>query len=378
MGYDLHITRRQSWSDGDGPEITKEEWLAYVARSSDLESPDPESDYVLWRGESKHEIPWLCWGFGNISTKNPDRALIVKMIQIARDLNARVEGDDGEEYESEDDLPLDMDGPSEIELGISSPAYSESSENIKSVIEEGLYRMSFRGLTFSECWRFGGPLGFPIAVILKIFGKKGPYQWLPPHQAEVACQKSDMSQSALERMQPEIDALRQLGYEDGVFSMLVNQVDPSIRDGGGYVALHPDGRRFMGIGYSHTEVGAGASRVVRKIVAVSGMLLFTDGTSLDVLNHKSYLDDDGLSRKILLKRANTQAISERLDREMWASFRIVRKFSGIQEFRKANQEVTDRIYQGHIVRGLFNKVSREEQFRIMTESSRYSFQNKQF
>ena len=35
MGYDLHITRRRNWSEV-GNDISAEEWLALVARSSDL------------------------------------------------------------------------------------------------------------------------------------------------------------------------------------------------------------------------------------------------------------------------------------------------------------------------------------------------------
>jgi hypothetical protein len=54
-----------------------------------------------WSGKSKHSDPWLDWFKGNIYTKNPDEALTGKMIHIARELGAKVQGDDGEMYAAE-------------------------------------------------------------------------------------------------------------------------------------------------------------------------------------------------------------------------------------------------------------------------------------
>ena len=42
MGYDLHITRRASWADEDGPEIGLKEWAAYVASDAEVR-PDPDN-----------------------------------------------------------------------------------------------------------------------------------------------------------------------------------------------------------------------------------------------------------------------------------------------------------------------------------------------
>jgi len=42
MGYDLHITRREFWSDEEGLSITLEEWQTYAAGDAEIEA-DPEN-----------------------------------------------------------------------------------------------------------------------------------------------------------------------------------------------------------------------------------------------------------------------------------------------------------------------------------------------
>lgn len=100
MGYDLHITRRQHWCDPDsGADIAPAEWYPLVAHDPELRhAPELGEGMVLWSGPSTHELPWLAWSDGNISTKNPDPVLIGKMVAIATALGARVQGDDGEIY----------------------------------------------------------------------------------------------------------------------------------------------------------------------------------------------------------------------------------------------------------------------------------------
>lgn len=52
----------------------------------------------LWSGPSIYPDPWLDWSEGNIHSKNPDDRLIDKMVEVAKRLNAKVQGDDGEIY----------------------------------------------------------------------------------------------------------------------------------------------------------------------------------------------------------------------------------------------------------------------------------------
>jgi hypothetical protein len=99
LGYDLHITRRTSWSDEGGREISEREWAELIASDTELEPlPSMGPTAALWKGHSTLDEPWLMLERGNIDTKNPDDALIDKMVQIAHTLGAVVQGDDGETY----------------------------------------------------------------------------------------------------------------------------------------------------------------------------------------------------------------------------------------------------------------------------------------
>jgi len=105
MGYELHITRRNSWSD-KGKDIPADEWLAYVRSDPDLcLRPEHGAYFAEWSGPSELECPWLDWSDGQIHSKNPDSKLIDKMVSIARHFDAAVLGDDDESYVGGDQAP---------------------------------------------------------------------------------------------------------------------------------------------------------------------------------------------------------------------------------------------------------------------------------
>ena len=118
MGYELHIIRRNDWdNDEEESDITLDEWLKYVATDSELKLtngyeikiPNVQSiwhnspGFCLWTAhpESKSSNSlWFDFGSGIISAKYPDDYTIMKMIQIAAVLDAKVQGDDGEYYDN--------------------------------------------------------------------------------------------------------------------------------------------------------------------------------------------------------------------------------------------------------------------------------------
>lgn len=97
LGYDLHITRREDWSDTDS-DISAEEWLRYVESDPELRICFEQGQYFAVWCASLHDS-WLDWSDGQIYSKNPDSPLINKMIKIAQQLGANVQGDDGELYD---------------------------------------------------------------------------------------------------------------------------------------------------------------------------------------------------------------------------------------------------------------------------------------
>ena len=99
MGYNLHITRAKFHVENEGHWITAEEWLRFVDDDPELRLAGYNGDYfALWSGKSEYPDPWFDWFEGNIYTKNPDDALIDKMVEMAKKLDAKVQGDDGEIY----------------------------------------------------------------------------------------------------------------------------------------------------------------------------------------------------------------------------------------------------------------------------------------
>ena len=98
MGYDFHITRREHWAQG-GSDITEAEWLDYVSSDGEL-TPMPANGpcFAFWESSGKQEKSWLDWHNGQIYTKNPSQLMLEKMVSIASELKAVVQGDDGEIY----------------------------------------------------------------------------------------------------------------------------------------------------------------------------------------------------------------------------------------------------------------------------------------
>lgn len=112
MGYDLHISRAKDWTDSEANPITEGEWWDLVAADPDLElagaaeteTPDGVLRYenpglALWRAHPTDEKVWFDFRNGRVVVKNPDEPSIAKMLEVARELGARVVGDDGETYE---------------------------------------------------------------------------------------------------------------------------------------------------------------------------------------------------------------------------------------------------------------------------------------
>src|SRR5262249_40167098 len=99
MGYDLHITRAETWFENEGHETQWSEWHALIEDDPELRLAGYNGPhFALWSGHSEDDEAWLDWSVGNTFTKNPDEHLLAKMLQIADRLGANLQGDDGEPY----------------------------------------------------------------------------------------------------------------------------------------------------------------------------------------------------------------------------------------------------------------------------------------
>jgi hypothetical protein len=108
MGYDLHITRAKHWAESEQDPIAPGEWLALVEKDPEL-TIDPRGNgsyFALWLAHwVGGDYPWFDWFQGDIRTKYPDWKTLGKKLEIARQLQAQVQGDEGEVYSHPEDLP---------------------------------------------------------------------------------------------------------------------------------------------------------------------------------------------------------------------------------------------------------------------------------
>lgn len=117
MGYDVHITRKARWSDEDGAEISQAEWTAIVNSDPEMrldgfaQASTPAGDVLryeneglaVWIGYSNQtdqNKAWFDYRGGEIVAKNPDQEVLRKMWSLAERLSAKLQGDDGENYDS--------------------------------------------------------------------------------------------------------------------------------------------------------------------------------------------------------------------------------------------------------------------------------------
>jgi hypothetical protein len=100
MGYSVYITRREAWSDFDGPGIALSEWLSLVDSDPELRwEPDLGEHLAVWVGSSSSDLPWLAWENGNLESKHPEKAMLRKMYEISETLSAQLMGEEGEGYD---------------------------------------------------------------------------------------------------------------------------------------------------------------------------------------------------------------------------------------------------------------------------------------
>jgi hypothetical protein len=113
MGYDSHITRKSTWADDDGPKIRLDEWIALVAASPGVSPisearvgerlvklpPDWHSHQWQAHPQFRPSGPIFHLRSGNIDFRADDAASMHFALRLARELNARVVGDEDEEYD---------------------------------------------------------------------------------------------------------------------------------------------------------------------------------------------------------------------------------------------------------------------------------------
>lgn len=105
MGYDIHLTRADSWLSSAEHPISAAEWEAFATGREDLRPNGTvrfknfgEQPVYSWVGPDGDEVS-LYWYDHRIEVSGvPDEDCASALAPLARELDARVVGDDDEEY----------------------------------------------------------------------------------------------------------------------------------------------------------------------------------------------------------------------------------------------------------------------------------------
>ena len=102
-GYDLHITRAKEWTESKKAPIPIEVWVTYVKGDSEFRlaiSPDSKSapKDAIWTNPKDKQECYFYYFDGEIIVKDPNPSAIAKMKIIASKLDAKVVGDEDEDY----------------------------------------------------------------------------------------------------------------------------------------------------------------------------------------------------------------------------------------------------------------------------------------
>jgi hypothetical protein len=91
MGWELHITRKEWWADPKGPQISFDEWQAYLVTDPEVKKGPNNSkdDFLIIQNEGEWPL-WYNPRLGELHTKNPSKNIINKLKEIATRLDARV------------------------------------------------------------------------------------------------------------------------------------------------------------------------------------------------------------------------------------------------------------------------------------------------
>ncbi|MBI3946209.1 MAG: hypothetical protein HY321_09845 [Armatimonadetes bacterium] len=238
---------------------------------------------------------------------------------------------------------------------------------MEGTIEPGVYQMSWRGLRLSECWRFSKGWILPIALLMKLSGKRGNHVWLPASQSEPPCPRDDLSAEALAHLDPEIEKLAGLGYSVISYKKVVRSLDPHVRDTGGFMALHHDGQRTLHVLYLHRAQEPPLPPELRTVNPF-GVIVPEGGVAVVVVNHNNYFDEPALSRTIQLPGVGIEEIAARLERELGRARKPIRVFVSPEEAIRFADVRGSAAHARQIGRGLYVKVPPEEARRILYDA----------
>jgi hypothetical protein len=108
VGYDVHITRAENWTEAESTPIVLDEWLRFVAGDPEMRLDNfaeaevgggevlryNNNGLAVWTACSGHGVKcnmaWFDYRRGRVVVKTPDDEILGKMRRIASALGAKV------------------------------------------------------------------------------------------------------------------------------------------------------------------------------------------------------------------------------------------------------------------------------------------------
>lgn len=217
--------------------------------------------------------------------------------------------------------------------------------------------MTFRGLSFRECWRFGGePLKFAICLVLKAIGKQGEEMILPAHANEREVAETEISDTARSYLQAHIAKAAELGYSRRRWVTLVQPLPKTSKESYGGYCLHDDGVRVLFIAYLCSV----ATGVPRYKVVVSGLLARGDASRELFSAERAYFDCPYITRHRVSRHdvATVDAMMQARLAQGRSAALIV--FGKLPDFTGWMNQANVRSFDDKIERGLYHRVGNLE------------------
>lgn len=236
------------------------------------------------------------------------------------------------------------------------------------MIEPGIYRMCHGGATLAKCVRMAGPLGVLGGLLLKLLRKRGVWVWLPDPIAERACVEDELSEECRRHLAPCLPDAAELGFHVISFVLAPRLADARFKDAGALWALHEDGRRILGAAYVHAQMRPDLPAMKRVTRYCS--FLSPDLRATAVSSTKAGFDDPGWSLSIRLPGADFRTLDARLQGELSKHTGPVLEMASAEEALGALSLREEQWHERQVARGLYVKVSAEEQERLLREAGR--------
>lgn len=219
------------------------------------------------------------------------------------------------------------------------------------IMNPGFYQMSFRGMSFSEAWRFStGLVTFLVALGLKAVAFKGPKSWLPACEGEAFCEESQLTEAARNALRPLIAEAGELGYAPGRFIRILPGKSEAAKDGAAYLCLHRDGNRILHLAYVVTEA---AGQITTAVVVTGGMVDQVQDLTYDFTHTKAFLDGEGFAIRHHVRKAGVTAAEASMVEFLTRNGGAVRRFSSLAECKTITDRIDSAMWQARIRRGLY-------------------------